>query len=420
MATITQPDNVLSTVGTAPASTRDPAGVPWYVAGVTAAATAVYIGVIWDISWHMTIGRDTFWSPPHMMTYLSAILVGISCGYVALKTSLAGTAQERAQSVGFWGFRAPLGAWVCTWGAFAMLTSAPFDNWWHNAYGLDVKIISPPHTLLSLGRFAIVIGALLMILAWQNRARDAGGDSVSRTQDAPRKLTSSPRQLERLYVYVAGIALSMVAIYTTEYSFRGFQHGADFYRVSALAFPVVLVATARASTMRWAATWIAIVYMASRIIPGWVLPLFGAEPRLGPIYGTIDHMVPMQFPLLLVAPAIVVDLIMQRIGRETASARRDWLLAPAFGIAFLAAFLAAQWPFADFLHSPAARNWIFFSNEFGYMVPGSSNARAYRYYSPQSLTSGAFWLGMIVALGYATLSARAGLAWGRWMRRVRR
>jgi hypothetical protein len=423
MATVSRPVDALGPVTAGPASAPAPTGVvrsvPWYVAGVTAAATAVYIGVIWDISWHMTIGRDTFWSPPHLMTYLAALLVGISCGYVAFKTSLAGTPAERAQSVGFWGFRAPLGAWVCTWGVFAMLTSAPFDNWWHEAYGLDVKIISPPHTLLSLGMFAIVLGALVMILAWQNRARDAGGDA-RRPQDAPRKTTASPRQLELLYVYVSGIALSMVAIYTTEYSFRGFQHGADFYRVSALAYPVVLVAAARASTMRWAATWIALVYMASRIIPGWVLPLFGAEPKLGPIYGPVDHMVPMQFPLLLIAPAVVIDLLMQRTGKEATSSRRDWLLAPVFGVAFLAAFLAAQWPFADFLHSPAARNWIFFSDEFSYMVPAGSNARLYRYYGEHALTSPVLWAGLAVALIYATVSARAGLAWGRWMRVVQR
>jgi hypothetical protein len=406
MATITRPDRVLRTAGRAPARPPAPAGVPWYLSGTIAAATAVYIGVVWDISWHMTIGRDTFWSPPHLMTYLAAILVGVSCGYVAVKTSAAGSAEERAQSVGIWRFRAPLGAWVCIWGAFAMLTSAPFDDWWHNAYGLDVKIISPPHTVLSLGMFAIVIGALLMILAWSNRARDAGG--------SPR------RRLELLYVYAAGLALSMVAIYTTEYSFRGFQHGADFYRISALAYPVVIVAAARASTLRWAATAIALVYMASRIVPGWVLPLFPAEPQLGPIYGPVDHMIPMQFPLLLVAPAIGVDLIMQRTGKEATSARRDWLLAPAFGLAFLAAFLVVQWPFADFLHSPAARNWIFFTDEFSYMVPARSNAREFRFYAPQSLTSGLFWLGMVAALGYAALSARAGLAWGGWMRRVRR
>jgi hypothetical protein len=394
-------------VGTTPASTGATAGVPWYVHGVTAAATAVYVGVIWDISWHMTIGRDTFWSPPHLMTYLAALLVGVSCGYVAVKTSFAGTAHERAQSVGFWGLRAPLGAWVCTWGAFAMLTSAPFDNWWHNAYGLDVKIISPPHTVLSLGMYAIVIGALLMILAWLNRARHAGSDRP-------------PRQLELLYVYVAGLALSMVAIYTTEYSFRGFQHGATFYRISALAFPVMLVATARASTMRWAATSIALIYMASRIVPGWVLPLFAAEPKLGPVYTPIDHMVPMQFPLLLIAPAVVIDLVLQRTGKEDAPSRRDWLLAPVLGAAFLASFLIVQWPFADFLHSPAARNWFFFADEFGYMLPATSDARNYRYYGAESLASGSFWLGMVAALGYAALSARAGLAWGRWMRRVQR
>src|SRR5688500_20162048 len=126
MATVTRPDDVLSAVGALPAATPRPTGVPWYVSGVVAAATAVYIGVIWDISWHMTIGRDTFWSPPHLMTYLAALLVGVSCGYVALKTSLPGTPEQRAQSVGFRGFRAPRGAGGRTWGAVAMLTSAPF------------------------------------------------------------------------------------------------------------------------------------------------------------------------------------------------------------------------------------------------------------------------------------------------------
>jgi hypothetical protein len=407
MATLTRPDPALRAVAPPSVRASEITGLPWYVLGVTAAATAVYIGVIWDISWHMTIGRDTFWSPPHLMTYLSALLVGISCGYVAVKTSFAGSDAERARSVSFWGLRAPLGAWVSTWGAFAMLTSAPFDNWWHNAYGLDVKIISPPHTLLSLGMYAIVIGALFMLAAWQNRARDAGG-------------ARPPREIELLYLYVSGLALSMVAIYTTEYSFRGFQHGPTFYRVSALAYPIVLIGTARASTARWAATAVALVYMASRMIAGWVFPLFPAEPKLGPIYGTVDHMVPMQFPLLLVAPAVVIDLLMRRTGKDETSSRRDWAMSPVYAAAFLAAFLAAQWPFADFLHSPLARNWFFFADEFGYMVPMASNARAYRYYGAESLTSPALWAGLGIAFLYGTLSARAGLGWGGWMRRVRR
>ena len=26
-------------------------------------------GVQWDIQWHVVIGRDSFWIPPHLMTY---------------------------------------------------------------------------------------------------------------------------------------------------------------------------------------------------------------------------------------------------------------------------------------------------------------------------------------------------------------
>src|SRR5206468_6518981 len=93
------------------------------------------VGILWDISWHRSIGRDTFWTPAHMAIYLGGVLAGLSCGWVVLKTTFAGTSDERAAAVTFWGFRGPLGAWVCIWGAFAMITSAPFDNWWHNAYG---------------------------------------------------------------------------------------------------------------------------------------------------------------------------------------------------------------------------------------------------------------------------------------------
>ena len=61
-----------------------------------------------------------------------------------------------------WGFRGPLGAFVCSWGGVAMIASGPFDNWWHNAYGLDVKILSPPHILLALGMTGIRFGTLIL------------------------------------------------------------------------------------------------------------------------------------------------------------------------------------------------------------------------------------------------------------------
>ena len=148
--------------------------IPWHVWALVLAATSAVVGVIWDISWHRTIGRDTFWTPAHMAIYLGGVLAGAACGWLMLRTSFAGTPEEKAASVTFWGFKGPLGAWVAIWGAIAMLASGPFDNWWHNAYGLDVKVLSPPHVILALGFTGIQLGALFLMQSLQNRTGEAG------------------------------------------------------------------------------------------------------------------------------------------------------------------------------------------------------------------------------------------------------
>src|SRR5205807_8984293 len=79
--------------------------LPWYVAATLVAATSAKVGIIWDISWHRSIGRDTFWTPAHMAIYLGGVLAGLSCGWLALQTTFAGPPEARAASVRFWGFR---------------------------------------------------------------------------------------------------------------------------------------------------------------------------------------------------------------------------------------------------------------------------------------------------------------------------
>ena len=144
--------------------------IPWYLWTVVLAVTSVSIGAHWDVSWHRSIGRDTFWTPAHMAIYACGVLAAIACGYLVLYTTIRRPAGLVASSVEVFGFRAPLGAFIASWGGIAMLTSAPFDNWWHDAYGLDVKIISPPHTLLMLGVFAVSVGTLILLLGAMNRA----------------------------------------------------------------------------------------------------------------------------------------------------------------------------------------------------------------------------------------------------------
>ena len=107
---------------------RASAVVPWPLVATLFAATSIVVGIIWDISWHMSIGRDTFWTPAHMGIYLGGSLAGFANGFLVLKTTFAGTPAERARSVRIWGFRGPLGAWVAIWGAGAMLTSASVER----------------------------------------------------------------------------------------------------------------------------------------------------------------------------------------------------------------------------------------------------------------------------------------------------
>jgi hypothetical protein len=377
------------------------AALPWQVSAMLVGSTSIVVGILWDISWHMTIGRDTFWTPAHMAIYLGGVLAGICGGWLALKTTFASTPEERDVAVRFWGFRAPLGAWVAIWGALAMLTSAPFDDWWHNAYGLDVEILSPPHTVLAAGMIAIQLGAMLLVLALQNRAAESKVEA---------------RSLGLAFVYAAGAVLSMLAILLTEYNYPNAQHAAFFYKVSCAVYPVLLVAAARASRLRWAATLTAAFYMLITLAMVWILPLFAAQPRLGPIDNPVDHMVPPGFPLLLIVPALAVDWILQRRERWEEKAG-GWLLAMGLAAAFLALFFVSQWLFADFLLSPASRNPLF-AGDMQWSYGDEPGAYRYRFWQLDEDPLTPARLGTALLLGI--LATRIGLWWGSWMSRVRR
>ena len=61
--------------------------IPWYLWCATLAVTSVTIGAHWDVSWHRSIGRDTFWTPAHLAIYLCGILAGIYASYLILFTT---------------------------------------------------------------------------------------------------------------------------------------------------------------------------------------------------------------------------------------------------------------------------------------------------------------------------------------------
>ncbi len=313
------------------------AAVPWYIWCALASVTSAMVGAHWDISWHSSIGRDTFWTPAHMAIYLCGVLAGVAFGYIVLSTTFRKDAPLAAASVHILGLRAPLGAFIASWGGVAMLTSAPFDNWWHDAYGLDVMIVSPPHIILLTGIYAVMAGTAVLIAGHLNRA--AGRDKV----------------LTRwVFLYLGGIAMVAVMVLLLELTNRPFLHNSLPYILISILVPIVMAGTSRATGAKFAATIVAGFYMLFLIACIQILPLFPAEPKLGPVYQNITHFIPPQFPLLLVVPGLLLDLFWRR-----AKHWNTWAVAAVSGVLFVGSLVAVEYPFAGFLMSPASRNSFF-------------------------------------------------------------
>jgi hypothetical protein len=371
--------------------------IPWYIWSCLIAIASGTIGGAWDISWHESVGRDSFWTTPHMFIYFSGILAGLSCAYLILSITFNKNHPLRDSSVTMWGCRGPLGGFIVSWGAAAMITSAPFDNWWHNAYGLDVKILSPPHVLLALGMMGIRFGAVVLALAEMNRA--VGEYRV---------------KLERMFMFLFVFLIAACIGMAQEYTIRVFMHSARFYLVVMLIAPIWMATITVAAKSKWAATIMTGSYALVHLCFTLIFPLVPAQPKLGPVYQNVTHLVPPDFPLLLIVGAIAIDLV-----RSYITGWNRWAQAAVIGIAFFGAFVAAQWPFANFLMSPAAHNWFFNSGNYPYFIP-STSPWVRNVYVYTDNTSQHFWIFMTISAAVAIFMTRVGLAWGDWMQRIRR
>ncbi|HVZ89436.1 MAG TPA: hypothetical protein VHG72_20915 [Polyangia bacterium] len=363
----------------------------WCALGSSLAAA---FGTHWDIAWHRSIGRDGFWTPPHVAIYTAAVLAALAALAQILPATF-GRGPGRDAAVRVLGFRGPLGAFIGAWGGVAMLSSAPFDDWWHNAYGLDVKILSPPHVALALGILGLHLGALVMLAGAANRSAGA-----------------RRRTLETLVLIVGGNILVALMTLFMEKTVRPFMHLGSFYFVVGLCVPVVLTAVQGATGRRWAASTSALAYSIFLVGLLWTFPLVPAQPKLGPVLVPVTCLIPPEFPLLLLPAALALDTWFWR-----RRAQPGFATTVVGGLAFALIFLACQWPFATFLMSPPARNFFWGARYFDFWMPAVAHYRRYLFLEEPGLAT-VVWLA--AALLGACLSVAAGRATGRWLARLSR
>jgi hypothetical protein len=193
------------------------------------------------------------------------------------------------------------------------------------------------------------------------------------------------------------------------------SHESGYYIIAGAVLPIFLMAFGKAVKNKWTITIVAGVYTLLMLLTLWIIPLFPAEPKLGPILNHIDHYQGFKFPLLIIIPAIVLDLLRNRYAYLN-----DWKLTVILATGFLLLFFLVQWYFGAFLlESPYARNWFFGSH---YWYFGSSPDWEYRYkFAPWHLeTAGQLIKGMGIAWISCLISTRIGLYWGNWMNKIQR
>jgi hypothetical protein len=133
------------------------------------------------------------------------------------------------------------------------------------------------------------------------------------------------------------------------------------------------------------------------------------------VYQQVKHMVPLHFPILIIAPAFVLDLLYPKI-----CDLGKWTQAAIQGIVFVAVLLAVSWPLGTFLvSSTLSRNWLFGTQEFAFFLNPTIASVRNVFFAFEPTRTG-FLITMALAFKAGILSTRIGIIWGNFLSRLQR
>lgn len=133
----------------------------------------------WDITNHLLNKPETFFSPPHAGLYTGVAIV-LSGSIIMLSRyyrSYANISNNNHYINKL--IDLPLPMKLVTIGVIMLVSAGPFDFAWHSAFGLD-GLLSPSHSVLTIGMAVSSIGALLGMLSRNNDQNNDDDNNKSR------------------------------------------------------------------------------------------------------------------------------------------------------------------------------------------------------------------------------------------------
>ncbi len=141
----------------------------------------------WDITNHLLNKPETFFSPPHAGLYMGVAIVlsgsiMMLSRYYRSYSNISNNNHYINKLIDL-----PLPMKLVTIGVIMLVSAGPFDFAWHSAFGLD-GLLSPSHSVLTIGMAVSSIGALLGILSSNN---DHNNDNNNKSRKFNPSITTS-------------------------------------------------------------------------------------------------------------------------------------------------------------------------------------------------------------------------------------
>ena len=138
--------------------------------------TVSALALDWDAQWHANVGRDGFWTPPHWAFYSTVTITALICVMVILTETFlyyrhSPAVTDKTSTPILFVFRGPVGFALAGFGMLVMLISAPFDDYYHRIYGVDLAIWTPFHVMLMLGVNMAGVGMVYLFASEVNRRK---------------------------------------------------------------------------------------------------------------------------------------------------------------------------------------------------------------------------------------------------------
>jgi hypothetical protein len=304
-----------------------PTGMPPWVAAPVALATSslltALLGMLWDISLHIGVGRDEgpLANPAHYLILFG--LFGVFAAGVLACAMPQGIRPGPAAVRFVKGWHVPVGGILLAASGFYALIGFPLDDVWHRIFGQDVTLWGPTHLMLIGGAGLSLIGIQLLEQEGRAYVREQSGD-------AGRTGSSTRVQFIRRTMALGGLLLGM-SVFQGEFDFDVPQFRAVLEPLMVAGAAGIALITARLFMGRGGALAAATFFL---VIRG------GITLLVGPVFGEI----PPSLPLYL-GSAILVELL-----ALTPLLRRPLLFAGVAGVAIGTIGFATEVVWREYTH----------------------------------------------------------------------